>query len=280
MKKTVFWLIFATVLILAGVIIFVGVMSVFDWNFSELSGNKYEENEYTYSENIININIDTITSDIEFISGDSEETKLVCYEEANVKHKVELLNGELKITAEDTRKWYHHIGINFNIPKITIYLPKSEYGNLTVNVTTGDIIIAKDFRFESIDIKTTTGDVKNYASAEGRVNIKTTTGDIKLKNVNCKSLDFNGTTGDVLLENVIAEEKFTIKATTGDVNFNKCDAGEIEVKTNTGDIKGTLLSDKKFVTKVTTGKCDVPKTTEGGTCSLSTTTGDIKIKVE
>jgi len=63
------------------------------------------------------------------------------------------------------------------------------------------------------------------------------------------------------------------------VEFTACDAGEIVIETDTGDVEGTLLSDKIFITETDTGRIDVPKTTTGGRCQITTDTGDIKIKI-
>lgn len=82
------------------------------------------------------------------------------------------------------------------------------------------------------------------------------------------------------MKNVISKEKFSIERSTGDVMFDSCDAAEILVKTDTGDIKGSLLSDKVFITQTDTGSVDVPKTVIGGKCEITTDTGDIRIKIQ
>ena len=51
------------------------------------------------------------------------------------------------------------------------------------------------------------------------------------------------------------------------------------METETGHVKGTLLSDKNFQVHSETGSIDVPKGKEGGLCSISTETGDVKIEI-
>lgn len=82
------------------------------------------------------------------------------------------------------------------------------------------------------------------------------------------------------MKNVIATEKFSIERSTGDVTFDGADAAEIFVKTDTGDVKGSLLTDKVFITETDTGRVDVPKTTIGGRCEITTDTGDISIEIK
>ena len=76
---------------------------------------------------------------------------------------------------------------------------------------------------------------------------------------------------------VIAEKSFTIKRSTGDVNFENCDAKEINVTVDTGDVVSSLLSEKAFITDTGTGKVNVPHSTSGGKCKVTTSTMDIKI---
>ena len=82
------------------------------------------------------------------------------------------------------------------------------------------------------------------------------------------------------MTNLVAEDNISVERTTGFVKLEKCDAAELYIKTDTGDVKGTLLSDKVFITKTDTGHIEVPKTITGGRCEISTDTGDIRINVE
>lgn len=316
-KGVKIWLIVAASLVLIGAIIFVGVMGVLEWNFSSLSTTKYVTNEYEISDSYKNIKVVTNTADITFIP--SENTKIICYEQANVKHSVSVKDNTLYIEVNDMRKWYEHIGIYWKTQKITVYIPACEYGTLTVKGDTGDTQIPKGFKFESIDISQSTGDVNCLASANGDVKIKTSTGAIKVENITAGLLDLNvstgdvltsdiecagdvllststgkaiiqnircndiistGDTGDITLNNVIAAEKFSVERSTGDVKLDGCDASELIIKTDTGDVKGILLSDKIFLTESDTGSIKVPETTSGGKCKITTDTGDIKIEIK
>lgn len=316
--RTKVWLIIAASLVLVGWIIFGGVMSMFKWDFSKLSTAKYESNYYEINENYKNISIITDTADIVFLPSENLMTLVSCYEQKNTKHSVTVKDGTLVIEVVDTRKWYEYIGINFGVPKITIYIPQAEYGMLSVKSSTGDVEIPKDFKFENIDVSESTGNVTNYASASEVIKIKTSTGSISVENIStgaldltvstgkvtvsgvtcegevtvgvstgkakltdtqCKSVISSGSTGDILLNNVIAAEKFSIERSTGDVKFNSCDAAEIYVKTDTGDVNGTLLSDKVFITETDTGSINVPNSITGGRCEIATDTGDIKIDI-
>lgn len=311
------WLVIGASLILIGGIIFSGVMMTLDWDFTKLATVKYETNSYDITESFKNIKIMTDTTDVVFVK--SEKIKVVCREESKVLHSVNVEGDTLVIEEIYTKKWYENIGINFGTPKITVYIPEGEYGNLTIKTSTGDTDIPKGFTFENIDITQTTGSVKCLASSNGDIKIKTSTGSIKvenitaglldlkvstgninatkvecvgdflvnvstgkvkLENVKCNDIISSGDTGDITLKNVIADEKIDLKRSTGDVKFDGCDASELIILTDTGDVKGTLLSDKVFIVKTDTGSIKVPETVSGGKCKITTDTGDIKIEIK
>lgn len=289
------------------------------WDFTKLSTAKYENNDYKINEGYQHISIITNTADIVFIPWESQAPSVSCYEQKNNTHSVAVKDGTLEIEIVDTRKWYEYIGINFGTPKITVYIPEGEYGDLSVKASTGNVEIPEVYKFRSVDISVSTGDVKNYASALENVKIKTTTGNIciedasvgsldlavstgkvtvsgvtcegnialgvstgkaYLSNIRCKNFTSNGSSGDISLNNVIATEKLSIERSTGGVKLDRSDAAEIYIETHTGDVTGSLLTDKVFITQTDTGKINVPKTVSGGRCEITTDTGDIQITVK
>ena len=319
MKKSVIWLIFATCLIIIGCIIFGGVMTVFNWNFKILSTEKYETTSHKIEENFENISIKNDTAEVILLPSDTEECNIICYQNQKIKYSVKVEDNTLNITPVDTRKWYDYISFfSFSSPKITVNLPKPQYTSIVVNQDTGSIEIPKEFNFSNIDITTNTGHINNLASASENIKLKTSTGNIKTENISannidltvstgkitanniladgdikiavstgkttltdikCTNLSSTGSTGNILLNNVIANEKFSIIRSTGDVMFEDCDAAELLVETDTGNVKGNLLSSKVFITQTDTGRINVPKTTTGGKCEITTDTGDIIISV-
>lgn len=317
-KHTIILIIIAAALVLVGSIIFGGVMTVMNWDFTKLSTVKYETNTHKIIDAFRDISVDTDTADIVFLPSAQGGCSVVCVEESNMKHSVAVENGALSIKLTDTRKWYQHIGVNFGTSKITVYLPAGEYGALKTVADTGDLSLPNDFSFESLDILESTGDVTSAASVsgdvritastgkinfagkaagsltlatstgdisvsntacEGDVNITVSTGKTSLSNVSCKNVVSRGSTGRITLKNVVAAEKFSIKRSTGKVTFDGSDAAEIFVETDTGDVSGTLLSEKVFITETSTGRINVPKSISGGRCEISTSTGNIIISI-
>ena len=317
MKKSTIWLIVAAGLVVIGLIVFTVALAMTAFDFGSFGTVKYETNTHEITEDFSNISINSDTADIAFII--SEDCKVVCYQAQKQKHDTFAENGTLNIKLNDERQWYEYIGITTGTPKITVYLPAAEYGALTIKESTGDIDIPKELTFNSIDIIASTGDVRSLASASDSISIKTSTGYIhiedssskslilsvstgnitarsitctddltvkvstgkaNLTDITCKNLISNGNTGDIELTNVIAAEKFSIERSTGDVEFEACDAAGLYIVTDTGDVEGSLLTEKIFCVETDTGRVNVPKTTNGGICEITTDTGDIKIVIQ
>ena len=313
------WLIVAGSLVLAGVLLFVGVMSASGWNFFALNTPPYEEIVYEMSEDFSSISIQEDTAKISFVPYDGEVARVECFSQRKITHDVSVENGELKIAIVDGRAWYDHITLfSFASSSVKVYLPKTTYGALAVRSHTGDVIIPNDFAFERIEVEASTGDVACAASATEEISLKVGTGDVKVENVTCGKLTLSSTTGmidvsgvacagevsmkastgtgevrdltcgslvstantgELLLTRVLVTDSLSVTRNTGDVTLDDCDAGTIVIRTNTGEVKGTLRTEKIVFAKTETGRVDVPHSTNGGRCEITTDTGDIKISI-
>lgn len=313
------WIIIASTLVAFGLLIFAGVMFAYDWDFFKLSTVTYETNTYEVSGAFDKISIDVETTEIEFVPTEDEICSIVCFEAEKVKHSATVQNGTLVINTVDARKWYDHICISLGSPKMTVYLPHSEYVSLFLETDTGDINIPKDFTFDNIEIDgdtsdidcfasvsdildielstgdinidsitvnqlmlaTTTGEIRaNSVAVKNDIAIETDTGAVKLTNISCTEFNAESDTGTIIMDNVIASGTISVETDTGDVRFESSDAADISVKTDTGDVTGTLLSAKIFITETSTGRINVPKTTSGGRCEIKTSTGNIEITID
>ena len=317
-KATKIALVVGALLVLLGGAIFAAAMISFKWDFKKLSTTNYQTNEHQITESFSDVSILTDTADIKLLPSENSQVKVVCREEENAKHAVSVKDGALTVEVVNEKKWYQHIGINFESPKVTVYLPAGEYGALSIKGNTGATEIAEDFTFKSIDIEQDTGSVSSYADTLENIKIKTDTGAVRIQDVSaqavdvsvstgkvsltnlncegtlkigvstgktvidwvkCKNLISSGSTGSLTLKDTVATEKFFIERSTGDIKFENSDASEIFVKTDTGDVSGTLLTDKVFITETDTGKIKVPNSISGGRCEITTDTGDIIISV-
>jgi hypothetical protein len=318
-NTTNFLLAIALSLVVIGIIVVIISLSAAEWNFNLLGSARYETVTHNINESIRDISIDTATANVTFIPSESGEYRVVCHDAPGLKHSVNAIDGVLSIKLTDTRKWYEYISFSFDNTEVSVYIPAEEYGVLDIDISTGDVTIPNNFKFESVNIEATTGDIDFGAEVESDLKITASTGYITLEgvaagaidlaastgnmslsdihctgglklslstgkvtanNVNCTSLYSTADTGDIILTSLIAKETIDITRSTGDVKFDACDASQITVNTSTGDVTGSFLSDKIFITHSGTGKNQVPETTTGGICRIECSTGDIIIEIK
>lgn len=312
MKKVT--IIIAGSLVLIGLVMFLTVLIRCDFDFANLSSAGYQEKTYDLTGEVKTLSITTDSADVELLYSTDGSCRVECYEQEKQPHKVQLEDGKLTITPYDHRKWYDYVGIHFGAPKIKVYLPQTTLSDFTADISTGSLDVPANFTFESGSVICSTGSLNWYASVSEGLSLETTTGDIKVDNISvgslrlsastgdiiaravacetdvgihvstgdaivsdltCTNLNTSGTTGDTRLTNVIASGKLTVRRSTGDVELIDCDGETLSLTTSTGDITGSLLSKKIYITETSTGDVNVPKSTVGGLCEITSSTGDI-----
>ncbi len=278
-KGTIAWLIVAAIFIIAGGTVFVGAMTALNWDFSGLSTFEYEEKQLEITEEYQNITVRTKTANVVFELSKDDKTTVYFTEQKNLHHTVTVTDGSLTVEVKDTRKWYEHIGISLKEQTVRIVLPMGSYGKLAINNTTGDVTVPNGLTFESAGIQTTTGGISLKAAISGNAYLRATTGEVFIWSEEIGSLSAFASTGSVSLYDTEVKGKAKVEVGTGDVLLQRFDATEIEINTSTGDVRGSLASGKQFDAKSGTGKVRVPENSEGGSCKIYASTGNIDIKI-
>lgn len=277
-KGTTAWLVAATVLILAGCILFAGVMTILDWDFFKLVTVEYEINTYTVSEAFDSIVIDTDTADVVFVPSEDGVCRVECREEKNAGHSVAVKDGTLTVALRDDRSagsWIKGIGLNFGTPEIRVCLSETMYDSLRIDESTGDVAVPEDFTFNTADLSSSTGDIAFRAAVLGAVRIETSTGDIRVENTTVGSLDLAVSTGDVIVSGVACTGDLAVGVSTGEVHLRDVVCGRVVSDGNTGDISlGNVVAEESFFIERSTGDvtfdgCDA------AAISVKTDTGDV-----
>lgn len=292
-------LIFGGILASIGLFVaFFGLLLV-EFDFTKLDRMQYEERVYEITEDFDAIDMDLDTADVRFVLAEDGVCRVECMEAEKLGYTVEVKDGVLTVAVRDARKWYDYISMfNFSHP-MTVYLPKTQYDRLSIDVSTGDVEIPDGFVFGTLSFSGSTGDVSigcvNVNSmrieiSTGKmtfngvranvIELEASTGGITLTDVQvAEQLKIETSTGDVKLTDVLSDGALTVECSTGDVQLKRCDATSIRIETSTGDIEGTLRSGKNFSADSGTGDIEIPRDSNGGTCDLFTDTGDIIITI-
>ena len=240
-RKTKGFLIAAVVLIIIGAVTFFVSMTKLNFDYSALSTEDMETQTYELENDFSNIEIKTLTSSVILLPAEDGKGRIERTAPKNLSCSVETKNGLLKVNERENRKWFEFIGIFTGSSTITVYLPKEAYNDLIITSDTGKITLTK---------------------------------------IQCNSFSAETDTGKVVLTDFTASMHIDIETDTGDVILERADGNTLNIETDTGNVKGSLLSEKEFITHTDTGRINVPKTTSGGKCEISTDTGNIDITIE
>ena len=151
---------------------------------------------------------------------------------------------------------------------------------LTIN--NGEINITESYEgLEAPGIEIIGGTISLMASDDG-INAGSSTAETGFTpyiTISGGSITAKATAGKITLRDVIAEETLSAQNISGGVALEGCDGGTIRISCTSGSVKGALLSDKIFLTDSGSGSIRVPRSTEGGTCEITTTSGSIRIDI-
>ena len=194
-------------------------------------------------------------------SGDTSYVEY--YDCGNLTHHVDISDGVLRITADDSRNAAFNISIGVYSgawPSVTVYLAGTEYDDLKIVTSSGDI------KLDSVSSKDT-----RISANSGDVSL----GDVVMDNIDLKTSSGNITSGS------IKAKRINGRASSGDVMIRDCDASEINVVTTSGDVSIGIGSEMKYEynTKTSSGDVNVPDSVEGadGKCNIETSSGDIDV---
>ena len=278
-KNMKIWMILGAALVVLGMAVAAGALCVGGWDLTQLDTGEYETNTYEIGDPFHHISVNTDIADVVLLPSEDGQCRVVCREETRAKHIVTVREGVLEIEVADERKWYDHVGINFGDPQITVYVPDGQMRAVFVTATTGDISL-EDMKLEELRLTVSTGRISLRSIAcQETVYLQVSTGTVELADLTCRVLESRGSTGNIKLQNVTASESFCLKRSTGKVIFDGCDAPEVLVETSTGDVEGTLLSGKAFRVQSSTGSVEIPESFGEQPCVITTSTGDVRIRL-
>lgn len=251
--------VFSIAVIVIGIVLMTVSLVSCGFDFKSLDSKDYVTNTHEITESFSGISIVSDNADITIVPTDSENASVVAFDRKKMTHEVSVKNGDLTIEIDDERKWYDHVNLfSFSTPAITVYLPLSEYGALSIDTDTGDVTIEKGFTFGGIDIKLSTGDVRCHSSSSDFIKIDADTSDVFVSDISAKDV--------------------SISISTGDVDLNRCTFASINSRTSTGDQSASALSiENDFTVEVSTGDTNIEDVDCKSFTSIGST-GEISLK--
>ena len=240
MRKWVVWNLIGLVLCVIGIAIMMKTLIKVGFDVDAFSNVSLVTNTYDMEDGFTELLVLGNADDIKIIPSKDGICHIILLEEEKALHQVKLEDDRLTIRSANNKEWYQQIWFLAQSPCITIALPEQIYDSIT---------------------------------------IENNVGEIELTELSCKKLFVTLNADDISLQRVIASEGLYIKNNTGDIEFEECDAPIVSVENVTGDIEGSLLTEKQFDAKTTTGRVNIPESSGEGSCKLRTNTGNIQVEI-
>ena len=222
-------------------------------------------------DNIMDIDIQSKSANINIIENSSSDIRVVVYSEQK-RTNVKIKNNKLLIISK-TKKC-RGICLNTKIDKIEIYIPFDYKNKVTINNDAGDIKIGK-FDDLVLDIKTDAGDID--IDSVKKANIKTDAGDIDINKV--ESITITSDAGDIKIEAI--NKYLNLKLDAGNVKIDKLNITKnSRIETDAGDIKIGSINKIYVNAKTDVGDIKIKKNYRKSDIELKikTDVGDIKVK--
>lgn len=273
MSRTKKAVIVASVMIVAGIITVISALAVngFRWpnvtvNLAHMTSEpvNYVKKTVDIKDKFTAIDVKSASDvDVAVKKASGDTSYVEYYDCENLTHHVDISDGVLRITADDSRNAAFNISIGVYAgawPSVTVYLAGTEYDDLKIVTSSGDI------KLDSVSSKDT-----RISANSGDVSL----GDVVMDNIDLKTSSGNITSGS------IKAKRINGRASSGDVMIRDCDASEINVVTTSGDVSIGIGSEMKYEynTKTSSGDVNVPDSVEGadGKCNIETSSGDIDV---
>lgn len=260
-------------------------------DFSELSNEKWVQNEKTFEANQVKeLSLDITASDVKVTGSADTDQVLIKYPESKSRsYTITEENGQLTI-SEKNERIFGTFSFDFFFSKdweVEVILPVDSLNNLTLDSTSGDVDIQKLAIKENLDLHLSSGAVQlQTVTVAGETSVQLSSGEIGLTNVVAKDLHLEVTSGVIQLEGVIVANQTRLEATSGDIRLSQFKAGQkTEISVTSGDISGDVLgkmTEYTIQSSVTSGDNNLPQELDGGNKQLrvEATSGDINLQFE
>jgi len=226
------------------------------------------------------VNSQAVTDELLDMSVSTHNTNLTLYLPKAEYKDVVIITASSNVTVHKDLSLEN---VDIKVTSGDVLLTSSVKNKLKVDANSGSVCL-KDIDCKQMFAFATSGDIEiNQAKVLNDITLESTSGDITLNYIfPCKNMSTSLTSGDFYADNVVASDSFKVKTTSGDTELVDSDSESIDLESTSGDIDVALLSKKIIVTDTASGNVDVDPLAydDTGKLSASTTSGDIKVKVQ
>lgn len=218
-----------------------------DWDFEwewDWGSNRYkysidESQTFDLDESVNKLSINSTSIDVNICKSNESSIKLAlngsCSKNINIGNIISTTSSSdsISISTNENRINHHNL-------VLTVYVPSSYSGDLSINTTSGDIDL-NNTTLAKVNINSTSGDIECIDTINNDyTKIETTSGEINFAG-SLKDSTITSTSGDIELSVYEVGKNTNVSTTSGDIDlYLKKDIGyEINFNTTSGDFDYT-----------------------------------------
>ena len=278
-KGKVIALLAALLCIVIGAALIFAVLQKNDFDWNKLNTVQTSEKTVTVDEPFTSVSADCAFADLTILPDPSGETlcRAECVEYEGIRFDVQAADGVLTVTCVDERTASQRIGVFSVTPKVVLHLKNAQFDALTVNSGSGDLKAVDGLLFRKVSVTMGSGDVGIVSDTEA-VTVKTGSGDVSMNGGTPRTVTLTTGSGTMQMHDVKAIESIRVQTGSGDISLRGCDAPTLDLRTQSGDVTGTLATGKVYDVQTSSGAVRVPPDGDGGTCTVRTSSGDVRFQ--
>ena len=268
---------FPVILIVVGLVLMIYALFQTKFDVSALAAAECEMKTQTVSQPFDRISANTADLNV-ILSLAPDGVCVVEYPEGETVHvTVKTENGALVVSQDAFAKFpFNILPIVPRFPKVEIRLPEREYASLAAKTGNGDVSVPSDFCFQSVEIRTKSGNLSFSASAE-QTRLWATSGNISVCGGSVGAAEAESTSGNILFENVRAASLYS-HSTSGKTLFSSVECGgALDASATSGTVELSGVTCGALSANTSSGRVRAENTVCASHLSAATTSGDIRL---
>lgn len=217
--------------------LFIAIVTVRGSVFFETSGMTTAGEKRFELKNVKELSLETSSIDIYVREADGNE--LTVELEGSGAGKADIYgenrgDGQLFIEAKQRQRF----SVDFNFfanTKLIVYLPESYKNQLSIKTSSGDVTVSGERNFSSLQIVTSSGDVKKLAGSFDDFHFRSSSGDLAVSKLVVNKATFQTSSGDLLLKDFQGELEGS--TSSGDARIEYAHANDdVRWNSSSGDL--------------------------------------------
>jgi len=200
---------------------------------NNFEGNSIDEVKTFGIDQLKEIYIHSVSSDVSVFSTDEEDIKIHFYGRSTLKSEkalpkliTNLEGNKLKIEIEYPKVLFYNATV-----VLDVYIPQDYAGNINIDAVSADVDIS-NLDINNFQCKTVSGDLRIESLGSDNLTLKTTSGDVNIMDFS-GNLKADSVSGDINVGYGVFENNIDIKTISGKVKIDLPQNAEFYLKTNT-----------------------------------------------